>query len=57
MKNQIKAPKLQKHDMYAQIWHLIHYVEEFVVSGKKCDLSVLTKKCAQAKKILTDYES
>ena len=51
--------KPSKHDVLAQVYHLVYYLEDYVLEvpgGSKCkpDLSVLRTKCRQVKQMLDD---
>lgn len=48
--------KPSKHDVLAQVWHFLHYVEHLAATPKglrhNIDTSVIKKKCEQVKAIL-----
>ena len=52
----LPSAKPSKHDVLAQVWHFVYYVEERMACPQLFDKSVMKTKCEQVKKILTEAE-
>lgn len=48
--------KPSKHDVLAQVWHFVHYVEDFMTGHSSFDKKVCRKKCEQVKRMLEATE-
>lgn len=54
----MKTKTPSKHDVLAQVWHFLHYVEDLAATPKglrsNVDTSVIKKKCDQVKRMLEE---